>query len=73
MNQNTTKEIEMLKIKDKLEKINDNSNVYMYDNGYMMEISGRDDNGDWATAKIICNTLDDLVTLIKETSTLERD
>jgi hypothetical protein len=73
MNQNTTKEIEMLKIKDKLEKINDNFNVYMYDNGYMMEISGRDDNGDWATAKIICNTLDDLVTLIKETSTLERD
>ncbi len=63
----------MLKIKDKLEKINDNFNVYMYDNGYMMEISGRDDNGDWATAKIICNTLDDLVTLIKETSTLERD
>lgn len=63
----------MLKIKDKLEKINDNFNVYMYDNGYMMEISGRDDNGDWATAKIICNTLDDLVTLIKETSVLERD
>ena len=73
MKQNTTKEIKMLKIKDKLEKINDNFNVYMYDNGYMMEISGRDDNGDWATAKIICNTLDDLVTLIKETSTLERD
>jgi hypothetical protein len=73
MKQNTTKEIKMLKIKDKLEKINDNFNVYMYDNGYMMEISGRDDNGDWATAKIICNTLDDLVTLIKETSVLERD
>lgn len=63
----------MLKIQDKLEKINDNFSVYMYDNGYMMEISGRDEAGEWATAKILCNNLDDLVTLIKETSTLERD
>lgn len=63
----------MLKINDKLEKINDHFSVYMYDNGYMMEISGRDEDGEWATAKILCNTLEDLVTLIKETSTLERD
>ena len=63
----------MLKIKDKLEKINDNFSVYMYDNGYMMEISGRDEDGEWATAKILCNSLDDLVSLIKETSTMERD
>ena len=60
-------------ISDKLTKVGESFTVNMYDNGYMMEISGRDDNGDWATAKIICNTLDDLVTLIKETSTLERD
>jgi len=73
MNQNTTKEKTMLKIKDKLEKINDNFSVYMYDNGYMMEISGRDEDGEWATAKILCNSLDDLVSLIKETSTMERD
>ena len=63
----------MLKIKDKLEKINDNFSVYMYDNGYMMEIGGRDEDGEWATAKILCNSLDDLVSLIKETSTMERD
>ncbi len=62
-----------MKLNEKIEKVNDNFSVYMYDNGFMLEISGRDDNGDWATAKIICNTLDDLVTLIKETSVLERD
>lgn len=73
MNQNTTKEKTMLTISDKLEKINDNFSVYMYDNGYMMEISGRDADGEWATAKILCNNLEDLVTLIKETSTMERD
>jgi hypothetical protein len=45
----------------------------MYDNGFMFEASGRDDNGDWANTKILCNTLDELVQLIKEASAMERD
>jgi hypothetical protein len=45
----------------------------MYDNGYMFEINGRDDNEDWVTAKIVCNTVDELVALIKEASEMPRD
>jgi len=45
----------------------------MYDNGFMFEAGGRTEDGDWANAKILCNTLDELVALIKEASLMERD
>jgi hypothetical protein len=61
------------KIADKLSKVNDNFTVNMYDNGYMLEIGGRDKDDDWATAKIMCNSIEDLTTLIKEASSMERE
>lgn len=63
----------MTKINDKLTKVSDSFTVSMYDNGYMFEISGRNDTDDWATAKIICNDIDKLVELIKEAAKLPRD
>lgn len=63
----------MIKLNSKLEKVNDSFTVNMYDNGYMFEIGGRDDNEDWVTAKIVCNTVDELVALIKEASEMPRD
>lgn len=62
-----------MQLNDKLNKVNDNFSVYMYDNGYMLEVSGRDDNEDWTTAKILCKDLDELIALIKEASTMNRD
>ncbi len=62
-----------MKLNDKIEKVNDNFSVYTYDNGFMLEISGRDDNGDWATAKILCKDLDELISLIREAADMERD
>ena len=62
-----------MKIEDKLTKISDSFTVNMYDNGFMFEASGQDDAGDWASTKILCNTLDELVQLIKEASAMERD
>ena len=62
-----------MKLKEKIEKVNDNFSVYMYDNGFMLEISGRDDNGDWTTAKILCKDMDELIALIKEAAVMERD
>lgn len=50
----------------KLAKVNDSFSVYRYDNGWMVEISGQDKEDDWKTAKIMCNTEDDLIALIKE-------
>lgn len=62
-----------MKIEDKLSKIGDSFTVNMYDNGFMFEASGRTEDGDWASTKILCNTLDELVLLIKEASAMERD
>jgi hypothetical protein len=61
------------KISDKLSKVNDNFNVNMYDNGFMLEIGGRNKDDDWATAKIMCNSIEELTTLIKEASAMERE
>jgi hypothetical protein len=63
----------MIKLSDKLAKVNDSFSVNMYDNGYMFEISGRSEDEDWTTAKIVCNNIDELVDLIKEASDMPRD
>jgi hypothetical protein len=63
----------MMSVGEKLAKVNDNFNVYMYDNGFMLEISGRDSGDDWCTAKILCNSLDELTELIKEVTDMDRD
>jgi hypothetical protein len=61
------------KIGDKLAKVNDSFSVQMYDNGFMFEIGGKDSNGDWKNAKIMCSTIDQLVALVKEVTELEKD
>ena len=58
---------------DKLAKVNDSFSVQMYDNGFMFEIGGKDSNGDWKNAKIMCSTIDQLVALVKEATELEKD
>ena len=63
----------MATINDKLAKVNDNFTVNMYDNGFMVEIGGRDSDDEWKTAKIICNTLDDLIAVITEATSLTRE
>ena len=63
----------MIKLSSKLEKVNDSFTVNMYDNGFMFEISGRNEDEDWATAKIICNDINELVELIKEAGEMPRD
>lgn len=62
-----------MKLNDKLNKVNDNFNVYMYDNGYMFEISGRNEHDEWATAKILCSSIEELFELIQEATDTERD
>lgn len=62
-----------MKLNEKLEKVNDNFSVYMYDNGFMLEISGRSEDGEWSTAKILCKDMDELIDLINEATVMERD
>ena len=59
-------------IGSKLSKVDESMTVQMYDNGFMFEISGRDSNDDWATAKIVCSSIDEVMTLVKEATTLPR-
>lgn len=61
------------KISDKLAKVNDNFTVNMYDNGFMLEIGGRNKDDDWANAKIMCNSIEELVALITEAASMERE
>lgn len=53
----------------KLAKVNDSFTINRYDNGWMVEIGGRDNENEWATAKVICNSEDDLIAVIKEYNT----
>jgi hypothetical protein len=61
------------KIGDKLAKVNESFTVNMYDNGFMFEIGGRDHDDEWSTAKIMCASLDQVLTLVKEAAEMERD
>ena len=61
------------KISDKLTTVSENFTVYMYDNGYMVEIGGKSSEDDWKTAKILCNTLEEVLALVTEAASMERD
>lgn len=55
----------------KLAKVNETINVNRYDNGWMVEVGGRDDEDNWTTAKILCNSEDEVIDIIKEWNTME--
>jgi hypothetical protein len=60
------------KVSDKLTKVNESFSINMYDNGFMLEVSGKDKE-DWKTAKIMVSTADELISLIREVTEMERD
>jgi hypothetical protein len=61
------------KISDKLTTVNDNFSITMYDNGFLIEVSGKCNGDDWRTAKIMVPDVDKLIELVKETVTMPRD
>jgi hypothetical protein len=44
----------------------------MYDNGYMIDVSGQDSNEEWASARILCSTVEELTALVLEATNMER-
>lgn len=56
---------------EKLKSINESLTVNRYDNGYMVEASGQCHMGDWKTVKVICNTEEELLAVIKEANRME--
>lgn len=57
----------------KLKKVADAFSINRYDNGWMVEISGKNAEDDWTTVKIICNTEDELFKLVSSYNKLELD
>lgn len=55
----------------KLAKVNDNFTINRYDNGWMVDVGGRNKKDDWVGAKILCNTEEELIALIKEYNSIE--
>jgi hypothetical protein len=60
------------KLGDKLIKVNESFTINMYDNGYMIEVGGRDDEDNWKTAKILVSTVEELLVLVREATEIER-
>jgi len=63
----------MTKKIDKLVSISEDLYIHRYDNGFMVETSGRDKKGEYKTLKIICNTEEEVVALVKEANLLPLD
>lgn len=57
----------------KLVKVTESITVNRYDNGWMVEIGGRDKKEEWKNTKTLCNTETELLELIKEYNTMELD
>ncbi len=62
-----------MNVSDKLTKVSDSFTINMYDNGFMVEVSGRDDEGEWKSAKVLCQDLEQVIAIVTEVSTMERD
>lgn len=58
---------------NKMSKVSESITVNRYDNGWMIEIGGRDKKQDWKTSKILCNTEEELLAIIREYNTMEID
>lgn len=63
----------MSKKLSKLSKVNESFSVYRYDNGFMIEVSGRNKENDYKTAKVMCATEAELFEVIKEALNMELD
>ena len=57
----------------KLSKVNESITINRYDNGFMVEVSGRDDENDWKTAKVLCGTEEEMIAVIKEWNSMDLD
>lgn len=57
----------------KLSKVNESITINRYDNGFMVEVGGRDTDNDWKNCKILCTTEDEMVAVVKEWNTMEMD
>jgi len=63
----------MAKKLTKQAKVNESFTINRYDNGFMIEVGGRDDENDWKTCKVLCSSEEELFEVIKEALQLDVD
>lgn len=56
-----------------LDRVGDSFTINICNNGYMLEISGRNAEGDWRTAKLVCRNEKELFDLIYEIRSMPKD
>jgi len=62
---NHYRRIKMAKL-DKLAKVSEQITLNRYDNGWMIEIGGRDKKEEWKNTKTMCNTEEEVLAVIQE-------
>jgi hypothetical protein len=62
-----------MNVSDKLEKVSDSFTVNIYDNGFMIDVSGRDSDNEYKSARILCQNLEQVIELVTEITNMERD
>ena len=63
----------MAKKRNKLDIVNESITINRYDNGFMVEVGGREKENDWKSAKILCTTEAEMLDVVKEWDTMEID
>jgi len=61
------------KLSDKLAKVNENFSINRYDNGFMIEVGGRNKKGDYVSAKIVTGTVQEVLVLVQEALEMDLD
>ena len=57
----------------KLAKVNESITINRYDNGWMVEVGGRNNDNDWKNCKILCNTEEEMLAVVQEWNSMELD
>lgn len=62
-----------MKIADKLQRVNGSLTVRRYDNGFLVEVPGHDSNDNWTNVELIANPIEEVIELLKEFASMERN
>lgn len=62
-----------MKLVDFISKIGEDINIKVVDNGYLLEVSGRDVEDNWKTVKLVCLSRKELDSLLNQCFDIPRD
>jgi len=60
-----------MQVSDKLKSIDNYFSVNILDNGYFIEVSGRNHEDDYSTAKVMYNTADEMIEGVRSLTSMD--